>query len=190
MEFERRSNKYLYKKEYLNRLEMNNLSGLLSMKDVIILNENWLLNVLIEWYKFKMTNDGDVYNKNNEFESEFKKLIEDGIDKEKIDENKIDGDAKEVLKRLNIELKKKESIKYIDLYKIHNENILNIIINCYKEEEDKTEFNNEEKEMLDKVKEEELDNIIISLLEIKKVKLTEIALMIIMIKNVKIESIK
>lgn len=173
MEFEKRGFKYLYNNEYLMRLELNNIKMLLSFDNLIIRSEVWLLNRLIEWYKFSINNG----NENNEFKSDFKCLIEESIDGEKIQEEELKDENKEMLNKLNIKLIKNGKVKYIDLHKVKDENIKNIIIkksinNCEKK------LNVNDIEILKKSKEEELSRIIIALIEINNTFITKISLII------------
>lgn len=173
MEFEKRGFKYLYNNEYLMRLELNNIKMLLSFDNLIIRSEAWLLNRLIEWYKFSINNG----NENNEFKSDFKCLIEESIDGEKIQEEELKDENKEMLNKLNIKLIKNGKVKYIDLHKVKDENIKNIIIkksinNCEKK------LNVNDIEILKKSKEEELSRIIIALVEINNTFITKISLII------------
>lgn len=166
-------------------LNINNLTSLLSFKNIIIRSETWLLNMLLEWFKIKINNDEE----NNEFIYEFKYLLKDHFDDNLINNDEMRDDVKELLKNLNIKFNKSKLIKYIDLNKIKDEKIQNLIINNYNDN-DMTDFKDEDKEILNNIKEEdELNDIILSLIETNDTVIIEIVLLIMIYKNLKMESI-
>lgn len=119
-----------------------------------------------------------------EYINGFKCMIEGYINGENVNEYEIKDGNKAVMNELHIDLYISKAVKYIDLYKIKNENIQKIIIhkcdNC-----EEIGFTKEEKDTLSRITEEEASNVILSLLEINNVMMTEISILLMIFKKQK-----
>lgn len=69
-----------------------------------------------------------------------------------------------MLLEMNIKLKKNQIKNHIEIYSIKDERIQNVIINNYNEDNEEEEFDEEEREILERIKEEELNGEIMHIL--------------------------
>lgn len=154
---------------------IENLETILESKTLIIRNENWLLNVLMRWYKNKESRISEE-NEKKELKKDFEKLLLKYIH---LDSLKMDEIEESVLNELKIlelndyinEMKNKPKHKEVNLVELNDERIEDIILKYYENEEEL--INEEDLRILNNY------DIISILLENENIKMIEIGILII-----------
>lgn len=183
---------YIQIERLLYKLKIDNLRTILEYEDLIIKNDYWLLNVLMKWYKNEKRNIEDEEEK-KELREEFKRILEKSIHFEKLQVGKIDCEIFNELKVIEMsdyleEMNNEKKYNYLDELSVEDERVEEVILKYYRNEEEEL-IKEEDMKILNDLKEEEFDNMIMALIRMKNVKIAEIAMMIIISKKINIESI-